>query len=64
MAKKEVEVPVLVVASKVKERIKSADVRMSGDFTDELNARVDVMIGEAIERAKGNKRGTVKPCDL
>jgi len=63
MAKKK-ETPTLIVASKVKERIKEADIRSSGDFMDELNTKVDMMIGEAIERARENKRGTVKPCDL
>ena len=64
MAKKKVEIPTLVVASKVKERIKENDIRVSGEFMEQLNMRVDHLIGEAIERARENKRGTVKPCDL
>lgn len=61
---KQVEIPNLVVASKVKERIKEAEIRVSSEFMDQLNMRVDALIGEAVERAKENKRGTVKPCDL
>ena len=54
----------LVVNSKVKERVGRGNIRMSGDFTDALNAEVDALIDRAIQRAKDNNRGTVRPQDL
>jgi hypothetical protein len=54
----------LVVASKVKEAVKSQDVRMSGEFVDALNAEVDALVARAVTRAKDNKRGTVRAQDL
>lgn len=54
----------VVVASKVRERLRRSDARMSGEFVDALNAEVDDMVGRAVERAKGNNRSTVRPQDL
>ena len=54
----------VVVGSKVKETVKGHGVRMAGDFTDALNARVQDMIAKAVERCNSNGRGTVRPHDL
>jgi histone H3/H4 len=54
----------VVVASKVKEAVKDADVRMSGDFPEALNAEIQEVIAKAVQRAKDNGRGTVRPSDL
>lgn len=53
-----------VTASKVKEKVKAAGLRLSGDATEALNAKVDAHIGEAIARAEANGRATVKPQDF
>jgi hypothetical protein len=54
----------VVVASKVREATRAADVRMSSDFVDALNGEVSALIARAAQRAKDNKRGTVRPGDL
>ena len=54
----------VVVASKVRERLRRDDARMSGEFVEALNAEVDDMVGRAVERAKSNNRTTVRPQDL
>lgn len=54
----------VVVASKVKEAVKSSGVRMSGDFPEALNAEVAAVIDKAVKRAQDNGRSTVRPSDL
>lgn len=60
----------LLVQSKVREAIKAKGgtgedaVRTSEEFLVALNEQVHQMIGKAIERARGNKRATLKPQDL
>lgn len=54
----------LIVQSKVKEHIKEGGKRMSGDFVDALDDKVKEIVDEAIRRAEGNGKGTVKPNDL
>ncbi len=54
----------LVVGSKVKEAIRSHNVRMAGDLLDALNGSVNSMIRTAVSRAQANGRGTVRPQDL
>jgi hypothetical protein len=54
----------VVVASKLREAIRSQDIRMSGDLPDALNAEIHALIDRAVARAKGNGRGTVRPTDL
>ncbi len=54
----------LIVQSKVKEHIKEGGKRMSGDFVDALDDKVKALVDEAIRRAEGNGKGTVKPNDL
>jgi len=53
-----------VYASRVKDLAKKHDMRMSGDAADALNAKIEEMVKEAVERAKGNKRKTVYPFDF
>ncbi len=54
----------VVVGSKVKETIKSYNVRCSGDMVEALNAHVHGILKQAVERCIANKRGTVRPQDL
>lgn len=60
----------LLVQSKVREAIKSKGgagdeaVRTSEEFLNALNEVVHNTIARAIERARGNKRATLKPQDL
>jgi len=61
-AKKQREV--LVVASKVKEYIKSKGLQSSGEVVPALSAKIYEMIDEAASRTKENKRATVRPHDL
>jgi histone H3/H4 len=55
---------VLVVASKVKEYIKSRGAKTSGETIPALSEMLSKALDEAINRARANKRSTVKPCDL
>lgn len=61
-AKKSVES--LVVGSKVKALIKSHECMTSGEFLGALTEYVNWAVGKACERAKANKRSTVRPQDL
>lgn len=54
----------LVVASKMKDVIRSAGVRAAGDLSDAMSTAVAGMLKKAIERCKANGRGTVRPQDL
>lgn len=58
------EVEVLVVASKVRNYLKGKDVKMSGELIGALNTKVMALLNAAADRAKGNKRATVKPQDV
>jgi hypothetical protein len=65
MAKKKIEVPMMVVASKTKEFAKSnADVNVGGDFVDALNAKVAGLVKDAIGRCESNSRKTLRAGDL
>ena len=55
---------VLIVGSKVRAHIKGAGAMMSGELLGALNCKVACTLDAAIERAKANKRATVKPQDL
>lgn len=59
---------VLVVASKVKEYIKSkgssSKILVAGDFAANLSEAVYGLIDKAIVRAQENKRSTVQPKDI
>jgi len=65
MAKKEVESPMLVVASKVKESVKTfGEFRMSGEVPETLSKIVHAKLKAATVRAEANGRKTIKPEDL
>ena len=62
----------IVVAARVKDLIKNAvlpkdfegELRVGGDVADALNAKVEALLGDAIQRAIKNGRKTVQPQDL
>lgn len=54
---------VVVVASKVRNYLKSKGVKMSGDFVGALDKKVKDVLDEAAARTQANKRSTVKPQD-
>ena len=54
----------LIVASKVKDAVKDAELRMDSSFPDALTEKVNALIADAAERAKANGRSTVRPHDL
>lgn len=58
------EVPMMVVASKMKDYAKGQEVRVSGDFVDALNDTVATIVDDAVRRCKGNGRATLRPDDL
>ena len=62
--KPKIEVSDLVVKSKVKELIKEAGMNASAEIWMELGHTVSRSVKIAIERAKSNKRKTVKGCDI
>ena len=64
MAKKAAKAEPLVVGSKVRALIRGKGAMMSSELLDALNACVACCVEKAIERAKANKRATVKPQDL
>ncbi len=55
---------VLLVASKVREAVKSADCNFAGDALDGLNGWVHWLIKQATARAKANGRKTVRAHDF
>lgn len=55
---------VLVVASKIREYVKSNDCNTSGEFISELSNTVYNLIDKAIDRAQGNNRKTVQAKDV
>ena len=57
MADKEV----LAVAGEVKACIKSKNMMTSSDVIATLSDKVCALLDEAVARAKGNRRSTVKP---
>ena len=64
--KKKLTIPPMIVQSKAKEFAKALDpdIRMSGEFMDELNEKLAVTINDSVRRCTGNKRKTLKPSDL
>jgi len=61
-AKKDREV--LVVASKVKDYIKSKGLQSSADVVPALSDAIYAMLDAAAGRTQGNNRATVRPYDL
>ncbi|MDR2431491.1 MAG: hypothetical protein LBD99_04485 [Candidatus Margulisbacteria bacterium] len=55
---------ILVVASKVKDYIKSKGGQTAGDVVEALSKKLARKLDKAVERAKENGRVTVKPYDL
>lgn len=55
---------ILIVASKMKDAIRSNDCNVAGDAIESLNARVHDMIASAVQRAKENGRKTVRGYDF
>jgi hypothetical protein len=55
---------ILVVASKIKEYIKSKGLQSSGEVVPALSQKIYDMIDDATSRTKENKRSTVRPHDL
>lgn len=55
---------VLVVASKVKEYVKSVGLQSSGDVVPALSDKVYDMLDAAAKRTEENRRSTVRPHDL
>ncbi|HLC76122.1 MAG TPA: hypothetical protein VJB82_03340 [Candidatus Peribacterales bacterium] len=53
-----------VVASKVKDLLKSLGMMTAGDFSDFLSKEVEALIKKAAARAKSNDRKTVRGTDL
>ncbi len=53
-----------VVASKVKELLKSMNMMTAGDFADALSKEVENMVKRAGKRAEANGRKTVQDRDL
>ncbi len=54
----------LVVGSKLKAYIKEKEAKSSGDLAAKVDEMVRMMLDRAVERAKANKRTTVKPQDV
>ncbi len=55
---------VLVVASKVKEYIKTKKMMSSGDLPEALSEALYDLVDKAVARAKDNGRQTVQPRDV
>jgi hypothetical protein len=54
----------LVVASKVREYIKSKGMMTASDSIEAISCKVYCLLDHAIERTKANRRSTVKAQDL
>ena len=54
----------LVVASKVKDLLKSMGLMTAGDFADHLSKEVENLVKKAGKRAQSNGRKTVRGEDL
>ncbi|MFH1420780.1 MAG: DUF1931 domain-containing protein [Candidatus Aenigmatarchaeota archaeon] len=54
----------LVVASKLKELIKSQEMNTAGDLDEALDKKVEALVVDACNRAKSNDRKTVRAGDL
>ena len=53
-----------VVASKVKELLKAADMMTAGDLADAASKYLEDALKKAAKRAQENGRKTVRACDL
>jgi hypothetical protein len=57
-------VEALVVASKVRQFVRSKNVNMGGEVIDALNGEVQCLLTKAVSRTVENKRKTLRPQDL
>jgi hypothetical protein len=48
----------------VKRHLHAKDMMMSGDLTEYLDGWIEIRLGRAIARARGNKRTVVRPLDF
>lgn len=55
---------IMIVASKVRNYLKTKGVKMSGELVDGLNKKVRWLLDTAVERTRANKRSTVKSHDV
>jgi hypothetical protein len=55
---------VVVIASKLKDAIKTHKCQSSGDLVEAVSDKVHEMLEAAANRAKKNGRATVRPYDL
>lgn len=53
----------LVVASKVRAHLKMRGVKMSGELPSAVNKKLMQVLDAAADRARANRRSTVKPQD-
>lgn len=53
-----------VVKSKVRELAKKKKMNLGGDAVDALNKEVARLVDRAVERAKANRRSTIKGRDI
>ena len=53
-----------VVTSKVKALIKKSKMNTAGDFVKALDKELEYIVSKAAQRAKSNKRKTVRAGDL
>lgn len=54
----------MVTKTEIRKVVSQADMRISGDFWDALDMKVKGLLKDAIMRAKGNGRKTLKDYDL
>ena len=54
----------LVVQSKIRELAKKSKLRLSGDAVASLSQRVEGLLKDAGDRARANKRQTIKASDI
>ena len=54
----------LVVASKLRSIAAEENMRCSAELMDAVSQEVRLMFYKALNRARGNGRNTIRPCDL
>ena len=55
---------ILVVGSKIKNYMREKGVKTSGELVEALSNKIYGILDAAVERARENKRSTVRPYDL
>lgn len=55
---------ILVVRSKIKELVKKKKMAMGSDAAEAISKQVEHILDRAAERAKANKRNTIKARDV